>query len=233
MSIGYFQGYKFDSRTVAGLIEVDRETIVPLRITQGSYSNKVGASAGTHKGGGVGDCSTRLMTTSMKNTLIRVLRQNGFAAWIRPNGPSWSEHIHFVMIQPGGRNDQGVLSFEAWKQVKEYYDGLDGLAGDGEDPHAWMNIDPITWEDSHKTSSFPLHSGHSYCTPESDAVHDGTKNAADRTNVLRIQKRHGVGLTGKYGLVTRSKVIAFQIWKRIKPTGRYGRATWDKAFPPS
>lgn len=229
MSLSSFQGYTFDSRTVAGLIEVDRETIVPFRITQGSYSTKVGASAGTHAKGGTGDCSTRFMTQTMKNTLVKTLRRNGFAAWIRPKNSSWSEHIHFVMIQPGGRNDQGVLSDAAWKQVKEYYDGYDGLAGDGKDPHAWIDIEPVTFEAQHAKSSFPLGIGSTFST----TTHNGRASAGEALHVKKIQKRLSVSTTGYYGIITTTKVRAWQTWKGIKPTGAVGKVTWDRLFPPS
>jgi peptidoglycan hydrolase-like protein with peptidoglycan-binding domain len=169
------------------------------------------------------------MTNSMKMTLIKTLRRNGFAAWLRTTKDFKGEHIHFVMIQPGGRNDQGVLSPEAHRQVKEYYDGYDGLAGDGKDPQAWMNIAPVTFEAQHAKSSFPLGIGSTFST----TTHNGRASAGEALHVKKIQKRLSVSQTGYYGVITTGKVRAWQLWKGIKPTGAVGKATWDKLFPPS
>jgi len=47
-------------------------------------------------------------------------------------------------------------------------------------------------------------------------------------NVKRIQKRLRISTTGKFGPVTRARVIAWQLWKGLAPTGRVGAATWKR-----
>ena len=60
-------------------------------ITQGSYSDAVGASFGTHAGGGAVDLSvlrrgTYTVLWDDLEPLIRALRAAGFAAWVREYG---------------------------------------------------------------------------------------------------------------------------------------------------
>jgi len=76
--------------------------------------------------------------------------------------------------------------------------------------------------------SFPLPAGHAFGTPESSTVHDGTSNPDDELNVKRIQKRLRIATTGRFGTVTRVKVANWQLWKRMRPTGRVGATTWKK-----
>jgi hypothetical protein len=123
-----------------------------LHITQGSYRNDIGASFGTHAGGGAVDLSIR---DPLKNTfmfgeteaMVHALRLAGFAAWYR--GPSAvglgsAPHIHAIAV--GDKE----LSPEAQKQVvgdEGYFKGMDGLIppyGPSPDPHggpilcSWM-----------------------------------------------------------------------------------------------
>lgn len=109
------------------------------RVTQGSYNaGGVGASAGTHDGGGAldidvgGGCGARPRA-------VRALRKVGFAAWFRPTIPGlWNRHIHAIAV-----NDTD-LSSGAAAQVSEYYRGYDGLAGDGRDNGP--RVRKVTWE---------------------------------------------------------------------------------------
>ncbi|MFF8831390.1 transglycosylase SLT domain-containing protein [Streptomyces sp. NPDC015131] len=85
-------------------------------IVQGPYSTSVGASAGTHAGGGVYDIA------STDPGLLAKLHANGFAAWIR-SGPGWqgNEHIHAVY---SGASD---LSPQARWQLEDFKRGGSGL----------------------------------------------------------------------------------------------------------
>ena len=103
------------------------------------------------------------------------------------------------------------------------------MKGDNPDPHRALNAPKQTWERYKATlyvDSFPLPPGHSFGTPKSSYVHDGTEGPVTADNVRKIQRRLRVSQTGKFGAYTRLRVIAWQIWKRIKPTGRVGAATW-------
>lgn len=96
--------------------------VIPM---QGSYSTSVGASAGTHSGGGAIDLRPYDVTR-----VVRALRAVGFAAWYRPH--NWDnaggvEHIHAILI---GCPD---LSPAAAKQVIKYRQHLNGLANNAYD----------------------------------------------------------------------------------------------------
>jgi len=75
-------------------------------ITQGSYTNAVGASFGTHAGGGAVDLSvmqpgTYTILYSDIEKIIQALRITGFAAWYRDFDalyPGSPPHIHAIAI---------------------------------------------------------------------------------------------------------------------------------------
>lgn len=75
-------------------------------ITQGSYSNAVSASFGTHAGGGAIDLSvmregTYTVLWGDIEPLLRALRVAGFAAWLREYGELYTDsaiHIHAIAI---------------------------------------------------------------------------------------------------------------------------------------
>jgi hypothetical protein len=98
-----------------------------LRVTQGSYTSRVAASAGTHDGGGALDISVRGMSVSERAIAIKALRLAGFAAWNRSPRDGFNNHIHAIAI-----GDRG-LSRGARNQVKEYFRHQDGLSGDRSD----------------------------------------------------------------------------------------------------
>ena len=99
----------------------------PFSLTQGSYNTGVAASAGTHDGGGVVDISVNNMDTTQRNNAVRALRLAGFAAWLRSPDEGFAYHIHANAI--GDREMQSL----AMTQVDNYFDGLSGLAGNGQD----------------------------------------------------------------------------------------------------
>jgi hypothetical protein len=106
----------------------------PLRVVQGSYTDKVDASFGTHAGGGAVDISIRakaaphdVLPTKEANKLVAALRNAGFAAWLRlPDDldPPATLHIHAIAV--GDRE----LSEAAQAQVTGpigYLAGYDGV----------------------------------------------------------------------------------------------------------
>lgn len=137
-----------DSRTANQLTRAQIISGVNFEYAQGSYNGSVSQSGGTHNLGGVVDIrSIPLRTYAKKMAVVKALRVVGFAAWLRPYVPNlWGEHIHAVSIQDGGERDRGLLSYAAHAQVVAYYDGKDGLARGGPDPHAGLGISPRTWE---------------------------------------------------------------------------------------
>lgn len=96
-------------------------------LTQGSYNTGVGASAGTHDGGGVVDIRTSTMSRSGQEKCVQALRKAGFAAWLRVP-PAFSTHIHAVAI--GDRE----LSSAAKSQIAQWRNDTNGLANHGPDP---------------------------------------------------------------------------------------------------
>lgn len=144
-----WRGVTLDVRTAAMMDEVAALAgSVYVRPTQGSASGGVAASAGTHDGGGAIDIAGQDagMTQADRDVIESAGRQVGFAMWIRtPDQSDWPWHLHGIAVQPGGRGDQGVLSAGAHGQVKDYYDGRNGLASGAADdgPRHWVGV---TWE---------------------------------------------------------------------------------------
>ena len=125
-------GPGLDNKTRAALQVVERDLGYELTIVQPSYSSGVGASAGTHSGGGVVD-----LAPWDHRRKVRALRDRGWAAWYRGTRRAadgsliWNPHIHAVLIE------HGKLSLEARAQVDDYLHGLNGLADDGRDPNPY------------------------------------------------------------------------------------------------
>lgn len=131
----YRQGKKFDART-AKMVDALTAEFGPFHIVQGSYNpGKVEASAKTHDLGGAIDVSDNGMDSSEREDFVRKARSIGWAMYWRPDGLKWDSHFHGIAIQPGGKYDRGALHSDAHNQVIDYYEGRDGLAGDGKDPH--------------------------------------------------------------------------------------------------
>jgi hypothetical protein len=134
-------GIIVNTRTQAMLTEADRLLGRTLTLSQGSY-NPGGdpTSAGTHDGGGVVDVSVDGMSAATRTQVCTVLRQVGFAAWIRnPSQGDWPWHIHAAAISDTD------LSTQAQNQVGDYYLGFNGLANHGPDDGPRVTI--RTWEE--------------------------------------------------------------------------------------
>jgi hypothetical protein len=74
-----------------------------LWVTQGSYSDAVEASFGTHAGGGAVDISIRHPSTYEFLTddaerMVLALRRAGFAAWYRSPDEGFTPHIHAIAV---------------------------------------------------------------------------------------------------------------------------------------
>ena len=104
-------------------------------LTQGSYSDLVSASFGTHAGGGAVDISViqygtyQVMYDDIE-PLIYALRVSGFAAWLRdfdqlyPGSPI---HIHAIAI---GDRDLSMPAKEQLTGIFGYFRGFNGLPQD-------------------------------------------------------------------------------------------------------
>jgi hypothetical protein len=136
-----WRGVKVDKRTSLMLTEVAKLTRATITPTQGSYSSSVGASAGTHSGGGAVDVHAAGLPAADIEQIVKVMRQVGFAAWHRlPSQGNWPEHIHAIAV---GCPD---LSAAAAHQVTALRNGLNGLANGHKDPEASLHLPVITWE---------------------------------------------------------------------------------------
>lgn len=134
-----YLGRTVNTRTRAMLREAQDRAGRSISLTQGSYSSGVGSSAGTHDGGGVVDISVAGMSAATRTTVVRRLREVGFAAWYRPAIPGvWGPHVHAVAV-----NDPD-LATAAQAQVGDYYLGRDGLSGHG--PDTGPSVTKRTWE---------------------------------------------------------------------------------------
>lgn len=127
-----WRGVTVDDQTAEMLSELDKLVgpYVTIDPTQGSYSTAVGASAGTHAGGGAVDLAVRQLSPFQVNLVVFLARRLGFAAWHRAasEGP-WAAHIHMVNKTARG------LSPSAARQVKSYLNKRNGLANNGPDKH--------------------------------------------------------------------------------------------------
>lgn len=128
-----WHGVTLNKRSAKMMDEVQRGVGFRIRPTQGSYSGSVGASAGTHNGGGAIDISVRGLTTRQINRLVKRMRRVGWAAWYRPTLPGvWSSHVHAIAL---GTRDLPPL---ARAQVLDYKKGRNGLKGHAVDRHIKM-----------------------------------------------------------------------------------------------
>lgn len=129
-----FRGVKVDVRT---RVMVERaESYMKkmginskLSLSQGSFNTGVGASAGTHDGGGALDIRIGNFSSKTADNVVKALRMAGFAAWRRGVNDSFSPHIHAIAI---GDKKAAPL---AKRQVQEYLRGGDGLSGSRKDIH--------------------------------------------------------------------------------------------------
>lgn len=130
-------GNTVDQLTHHALLAVEARLGYALTVTQGSYNaGGVGASAGTHDGGGVVDLAAYDHVRK-----VRELRRVGFAAWFRPAIPNlWPSHIHAVLI------GNAKLSPAARQQVTAYLAGRNGMANNGPDEGPREFVDRrFTW----------------------------------------------------------------------------------------
>lgn len=101
-------------------------------ITQGSYTDGVSASFGTHAGGGAVDLSvmregTYTVLWEDIDPILRALRLAGFAAWLREYGelhPDSPIHIHAIAI---GDRELSAAAQEQLTGESGYFRGYSGL----------------------------------------------------------------------------------------------------------
>ncbi|MFT2016289.1 transglycosylase SLT domain-containing protein [Streptomyces sp. 796.1] len=117
-----FRGVTVNVRTRAMLLNAERLARRRFSYAQGSYSNAK-ASAGTHTGGGAVDLNPA------SNSIVGNMRASGFAAWARSRKEGFSPHIHGIAV------GDPTASGAAKSQVKDFFQGLNGLANKGPDTY--------------------------------------------------------------------------------------------------
>jgi hypothetical protein len=130
-------GWTINQRTLAMLAHAQELyggelAITGHAITQGSYSNAVAASFGTHSGGGAVDLSVMRQGTYTVlwddvEPLLRALRVAGFAAWLREFGelhPDSPIHIHAIAI---GDRELSEAAAAQLTGAAGYFRGYSGL----------------------------------------------------------------------------------------------------------
>ncbi len=130
-------GYFINQRTYQMLLHAQdlyggELQLTGYHLTQGSYTNQVSASFGTHNGGGAVDLSViqygtyKVLYDDIK-PLISALRTAGFAAWLRdfeqlyPGSPI---HIHAIAI---GDRDLSSAAEAQLTGEEGYFRGFNGL----------------------------------------------------------------------------------------------------------
>lgn len=135
-----YRGVTINTRTKAMLLAAEKIAGFTVSLTQGSYNpGGVDASAGTHDGGGAMDISVSGMSAATRTTLLKALRNVGFAAWYRTPDQGFAYHIHAMAVSDPD------LSSGAQHQTGDYYLGKNGLAGRGADDGP--SVTKVTWEE--------------------------------------------------------------------------------------
>src|SRR5690606_20329079 len=79
-----FSGRTVNQRTYDMLVAAESMLAHNIVLIQGSYTaGGVGASAGTHDGGGAVDVSVSDLTNAQRLETVKAMRAVGFAAWLR------------------------------------------------------------------------------------------------------------------------------------------------------
>lgn len=144
-----FSGRTVNQRTYDMLVEAESILGFGIVLSQGSYNaGGVGASAGTHDGGGAVDVSVINLTTAQRWQTVQAMRTVGFAAWLRtPDQGPWPYHIHAIAV---GDTD---LPPSARNQVADYYVGLNGLAAHAPDNTPADYQVPFTWWEKYQQAN--------------------------------------------------------------------------------
>lgn len=226
-----FRGRRADNRSIKQIEEAERIG-GPLTITQGAYNSSVGASGGTHSGGGAFDFSVRGLSSTQINGRVRALRMVGFAAWLRTSdeGP-WAPHIHAVSV---GCPD---LAPVAARQVSALRAGRNGLRSNRADRHRGLGIPVRAWEQylAMKVPPAPPTTPTTPTTPTAPTAPVLEQRPGWR--VLRIgdigpdvkvlQQFIGAAPDGNFGPLTERKLRDYQQMRKYVVDGIAGRQVWE------
>lgn len=146
LNIRTYEMLEYAAELYQGAVDITHHAI-----TQGSYTNAVEESFGTHAGGGAVDLSVMAHGTydilyEEIEPLIRALRLAGFAAWFRDFNDLYEGspvHIHAIAI---GDKDLSPAARAQLISSYGYFQGFDGLPPENgklnKDPHGGPIICP-------------------------------------------------------------------------------------------
>ncbi|HEX6516852.1 MAG TPA: hypothetical protein VF049_14885 [Nocardioidaceae bacterium] len=202
-----WRGHRFNRRSVAAFVEVERRLGYRLHIYQGSYNTSVSASAGTHAGGGAVDCHGR----GHWRDEVRVMREVGWIAWHRTIPPFDTEHIHAIL-----RGDPD-LSPAARDQCRDWAHHLDGLADNGPDPGPRVDVPVFPLRIVPPPPGAPARQLPCVDLTEVRAAFHQGATGRPRSAVKRVQRalnaRVGAGLEVD-GVADRRTQAAYRAWQR-------------------
>ena len=202
MSRVQWRGVTLDQRTSKMMDEVVKLCKdIKIDPTQGSYSKSVGASAGTHDGGGAIDLSLSGLSAFEILKIVSSMRTVGFAAWHRRAGEGpWSDHVHGIAVNCP---DSTAV---AKRQVTALRKGKNGLANGKKDPHAFLRIPVTSWE------AYKLRSARKPLPPYPGKSAFQVLDTGEHIKV--VQRGVGTKVTGVMSVADKNKVKSFQ---RVRP----------------
>jgi hypothetical protein len=203
-----FRGHRFDRMTVQALLEMERRLGYELSVAQGSYNHGVGASAGTHDGGGAVD-----LQPADAARKVRVGREIGFAMWERHAIPGvWPHHVHGILI------GNAKVSPGAAQQVYYYRLHRNGLRGEAWDS-TWhpSPIRPYVYKAGPVSPAITRTLDLSNVRIDFFSARDGhiTNTSHHRSKVIQrlLNKRNRAGLLVD-GVVGEKTLAAWKNWER-------------------
>ena len=196
-------GRRLSRRVWEILDEVGAETGLPIRVVQGSWSNGVRRSAGTHGGGGAFDLSCRGMTEDQQIRLtVKLRRYCGNSVWVRSPKFGWPRRLGMTHIH-GIVGDEPGLAYGAMRQVINARDGLNGLANRGKDP--FPRVDRVPFK-PHETVTAAV------------AVRLANLQYGKRNDDVKdLQRALKITADGVYGPKTDAAVRAHQVRMGLTP----------------
>lgn len=206
-----FRGAKMDKYSRQALQKVEKELGYELTIRQGAYNKGVGASAGTHDGGGAFD----FVAPFDEVNKVKALRKHGFAAWIRPAIRNvWSRHIHAVQLG----NEKA--SPAAKSQMVDYKNVRSGLANNAKDPFPYHPYVIYKYEtgttpppkpsvEPPKPTEKTIVKALWYNIPGPDKLKNDTQRAKDGAALVKTYKPNVIGFQELVGRVGSGKASPF------------------------